>query len=153
MSETTVEPSGSYLRVFKTSFLRYVVVEVWGVLLWSIVGALAGYAIGLEYAPWLALALLAGALGVVLRAAIRGSSRRVVIADDWVTGPTGAGGDETTIPFDTVDATATEITRRRVRITALGGRSIVLKKAWFAREDIDELARVLRDRCGIMARD
>ncbi len=48
--------------------------------------------------------------------------------------------------FDTVDRASSDYTGDRFRIESISGREIVVKVAWYSREDVEEMRRLLRDR-------
>ena len=126
---------------------RYVLFEMWSVLL--SIALIAAFLALLQVLSWEAVlpGLVIGFVGAVLGGAFSRRLRRIVIGDTWISGPTGNSSETATIQFGTLDPDTTAVSRGRMHVKSLGGLEIAAKTAWYSPEDVEEIKRLLRDRC------
>ena len=127
---------------------RFIVTEVWSAALSvSFSGALL-YTLGTMRQAWLVGAFAFCLSSVVFAATVMRRSRRIVIGDTWMTGPTPGSTKSITIQFGTMDRERSGVTRRRIQIQSISGREITAKTAWYSLMDREEIKRLIRDRSG-----
>jgi hypothetical protein len=137
-------------QVFVPSFGRYLLTELWSsILTLGVIAAFLYYRGTLEW-PWLTTAGIGSLLLLLLGAAFSRQSRRLAIGDTWISGPTGGGSESATITFSTLDLAISGFRKGRLRVQALGGQRITTRMAWYSDETVEEIQRLVRDRCGIM---
>jgi hypothetical protein len=126
---------------------RYILFEMWSLLL--SITLIAAFLAVLQVLSWETVlpGLVIGFIGAAIGGAFSRRLRRIVIGDTWISGPTGNSSETATIQFGTVDPEATGVSRGRIHVKSLGGLEIAAKAAWYAPEDVEEIKRLLRDRC------
>lgn len=138
MEESIVasNPAQTGAVVFIPSVGRFMLTE-----LWSLILSLGGGAILLYFRGTLnwTVAATAGGIG------------RLAIGDTWISGPTRGSSESTTISFTTLDVASSGFRKGRLRIQSLGGQQITARMAWYSPDEVAEIQRLARDRCGIMA--
>ena len=143
-------PDTANSKVFVPSFGRYLLIELWSSML--TLGAIAGFLYYRETleSTWLTTAGIGSLLILLLGAAFSRQSRRLAIGDTWISGPSTAGSDSATITFSTLDLANSGFRKGHLRVQAQGGQRITTRMAWYSHETVEEIQRLLRDRCGIM---
>ena len=128
--------------VFHPSRRKFILVEILSTILSIAVGAAVFY--------WITgtmdrvVPVLVGMLiALTIKAVFGLRSRRIVISDRWITGPSGFGS--TRLDVATVDRDSIDFTGERLRIGSIGGNSISAKISWYAREDVEEIQRLIRN--------
>ena len=133
--------------VFTPDLRRFLFAELWSTALVIGASAVLLYALRDLSRTWLLTVGTFGLLVVLYQATLSRRSRRIQIGDTWISGPTNAASDSTTLQFDTVDWTRSGIERGRLQLRSISGQQIMTKIAWYALEDIEEIKRLLRNRC------
>ncbi len=142
-----LEPNQEPFAVFLPDLRRFLVIELWSVVLTVGTGVMILYSFrGLSYS-WLLTAIALGLLGVLYHATFSRRSRRIVIGDTWISGPKHESSESTTMQFDMVDWARSGFRRGRLRFRSMSGQVINAKTFWYAPEDIEEIKRLVRDRC------
>lgn len=95
---------------------------------------------------WLIGVVVMTVIVVAISGTLKRRSRRIVIGDSWVEGPTGGSPGSTTVQFDVMDRERSGFKGGRLRILAISGRGIEATTMWYSPEDIEEIKRLLRDR-------
>ena len=132
--------------VFLPDVRRYLVVEFWSAAL-ALASSLALLSVFQDSSySWLLTAVAAGLLGVVYHAVFARRARQIAIGDVWIRGPSGTSGP-VTIRFDMVDWTHSGLRRGRLPFKSPSGHGISVRAQWFAPEDVQEIKRLVRDRC------
>ena len=130
---------------------RFILVELWSEALGIAIATVLLYAFRALSGTWFLAAAAFGLLGVVLGATFKRRSRRIVIGDTWMTGPTPGSTESITIQFGTMDRERSGVTGRRIQIQSISGREITAKTAWYSPMDLEEIKRLIRDRSGAEA--
>lgn len=130
---------------FYPSRAKFFLVEVLSMLVSIAVGGAVLYWIRGTMDRTAIPVLVGMTIALAIKAAFGLRSRRIVISDRWITGPSGFGS--TRLDFATVDRDSIDFTGKRLRVGSIGGDSIAAKISWYTREDIEEVQRLIRDRC------
>jgi hypothetical protein len=133
--------------VFTPDLRRFLFAELWSTAVVIGASAVLVYLLRDLSRTWLLTVSVVSLLAVLYQATFSRRSRRVQIGDTWIRGPTNAASHSTTLQFGTVDWSRSGIERGRLRLKSISGQQIMTKTAWYALEDIEEIKRLLRNRC------
>ena len=109
----------------------------------------ASYMLYLEE-PTIVIAVIVGGIVVIatlLHAFIFRSLRNIVIGPTWIKGPCVKPIYGTTVTLGEVDWTRSGVKGRDFWIRPVGDEAIRFKTSWFTDEQVNEIRRLLRDRC------
>jgi len=128
---------------------RFLLTELWSVALGLGIVVAVVYVFPVPGTEPLAFVAATGIIGVLIRAMFLRRSRRIEIGDTWISGPTRGSSETTLIPFGTIDRARSGMRKGRLRIRSLGGEGISIRTVWYSPADVEDMRRLLRDRCGM----
>jgi hypothetical protein len=136
---------------FVPALSRYVVIESWAGALGIAVGGILLNSFSSFDWWWVAVTVGVGLLAAGFGATVQRQSRRLVFGDTWLSGPTRGSSESTTIPYSTIDHARSGFRKGRFVVQSTGTQQISARLAWYSRESVEELERVARERCSLMA--